>query len=42
LQALQQSQAAVVTHLVAELVRHPMHLLWPDGLILLIQSGIDA
>lgn len=21
---------------------HPMHLLWPDGLILLIQSDIDA
>jgi|688.fasta_scaffold145993_2 hypothetical protein len=38
----QQGPAAVVADLVAELIRHPMHQFWPDGLSRLNQSGIDA
>jgi hypothetical protein len=42
LQAMQQGPTAVVAVLVAELIRHPMHKFWPDGLSLLNQSGIDT
>jgi predicted nucleic acid-binding protein len=32
----------VVAPFVAELIRHPRHQFWPDGLSLLNQSGIDV
>jgi hypothetical protein len=41
LQALQQGPVAVVAYLVAELIRHPMHQFWPDGLSLINQVSSD-